>query len=185
MKEKYNEKTIVTILKQRIPWLAFFLGGLLVCASVMHKYESLLQSNLQLAFFVPLIIGHGGNSGGQTVSTIIREMSYSELNSEDIIKVSFKEGLVGALQSILLVIFMLPYMFLMNITTRVIFIVFITMIFLGIFANTFSSLLIFWVINCGLDPAIIVAPCMTTLIDSVGIFSYLLFASIFLNNLSL
>ena len=48
---------------QRTPWLLFFSVGLMMCASVMHNFEALLARELELAFFVPLLIGSGGNSG--------------------------------------------------------------------------------------------------------------------------
>lgn len=53
-------------------WLVFFFFGLLVSTVVVEQFEELLRKQVALSYFVPLLIGHGGNSGSQTVTTIIR-----------------------------------------------------------------------------------------------------------------
>lgn len=40
--------------------------------AVIESYEELIESRVQLSFFLPLIIGHGGNQGSQVVSALIR-----------------------------------------------------------------------------------------------------------------
>ena len=83
---------------QRTLWLLFFLFGLLLCARVMHQFEELLAQELELAFFVPLLIGAGGNSGGQTVSTVIRALGSGSVSIRDAPRVILKEGIAGLLQ---------------------------------------------------------------------------------------
>ena len=83
---------------QRTGWLLFFLFGLLVCANVMKEFEELLARELELAFFVPLLIGHGGNSGGQTVSTVIRALGSGQAKLSDAPRIVFKEGAAGLMQ---------------------------------------------------------------------------------------
>jgi Mg/Co/Ni transporter MgtE len=183
MKTEYKNIPILKIVGDRTIWLILFLGGLLFCASVMHKFETLLQQNLQLSFFVPLIIGHAGNSGGQTVTTIIRELGCNELKTKDVIHITIREAIVGFLQSIILIIIMIPYMFYMKISHHIAIIVFLTMIVMGVFSNACSSLIPFWITRwTDLDPAIIAAPFMTTIIDILGISVYLLIALECLNN---
>lgn len=53
-------------------WLIFFFGGLMVSTVVVEQFEELLKKQVALSYFVPLLIGHGGNSGSQTVTTVIR-----------------------------------------------------------------------------------------------------------------
>ena len=47
-------------------WLAFFFLGLLAAAFVVGEFEEVLQRNVALSYFMPLLIGHAGNSGSQS-----------------------------------------------------------------------------------------------------------------------
>jgi len=83
----------------RTGWLAFFLCGLLLCERVMHAYEALLAKELELAFFVPLIIGHGGNSGGQVVSTVIRAIGRRKPSGAEAARTVMTEAVAGLVRS--------------------------------------------------------------------------------------
>jgi len=39
---------------------------------VVEQFEDVLEKHVELSFFVPLIMGHGGNTGSQSVTTVIR-----------------------------------------------------------------------------------------------------------------
>lgn len=49
-----------------------FCVGLLLAALVVEQFEDVLEHHVELSFFVPLIMGHGGNTGSQSVTTVIR-----------------------------------------------------------------------------------------------------------------
>ncbi len=49
-----------------------FCIGLLLAALVVEQFEDVLEHHVELSFFVPLIMGHGGNTGSQAVTTVIR-----------------------------------------------------------------------------------------------------------------
>ena len=57
---------------------------------------ALLEREIELAFFVPLIIGHGGNSGGQAVSTVIRSIGRRSPSASEAISTVATEALAGA-----------------------------------------------------------------------------------------
>ncbi len=63
-------------------WLVFFFGGLLLSTMVVEQFEELLRKQVALSYFVPLLIGHGGNSGSQTVTTVIRALSLGEISQK-------------------------------------------------------------------------------------------------------
>jgi Mg/Co/Ni transporter MgtE len=67
-----REEDISDTIHSRIGWLIFFFFGLLVSTMVVEQFEELLRKQVALSYFVPLLIGHGGNSGSQTVTTVIR-----------------------------------------------------------------------------------------------------------------
>ena len=163
---------------QRTPWLGFFLVGLLICAVVMHRYEEILADNVELAFFVPLLIGHGGNTGGQTVSSVIRALAGVRGEYETGARIVSCEAFAGTLQSLILAIFVLPSLYyVLDISWAISVVVAVSLPLLGFFANTCGAALPFLAIRMGLDPAVVVGPLMTTLVDTVGLVIYLSVAS--------
>jgi Mg/Co/Ni transporter MgtE len=60
------------IARGRTGWLVVFCIGLLLAALVVEQFEDVLEHHVELSFFVPLIMGHGGNTGSQSVTTVIR-----------------------------------------------------------------------------------------------------------------
>ena len=173
----YKTITIQTLVARRTGWLSLFLAGLLLCATIMHNFERLLKEELELAIFVPLLIGHAGNSGGQTVSTVIRELGCGTITIADTATITMKEAATGIIQSIVLIGLLLPYFMLMNTSSRVSLVVSITMVILGCFANMCGAILPFAFTRIGMDPAVIVSPLMTTAIDTLGVLIYLSIAA--------
>ena len=178
----YMSLGAIGVARERTAWLLFFLCGLLLCANVMHSFEEVLANELELAFFVPLLIGHGGNSGGQVVSTVIRALGSGSAKLSDAPRVILKEATAGVLQSVILVCFLAPALhLLMGISFDVTCIVGLSLPCLGLLANTLGASLPFVITYLGRDPAVIVGPLMTTSVDSLGLMSYLLIATTFLS----
>ena len=66
--EEYSGSVCAAV-RSRLGWLALFLVGLWGAAFVIDWFEHMLQRNVELAHFVPLIIGHGGNAGSPRLDT--------------------------------------------------------------------------------------------------------------------
>ena len=75
-KDRYGEHTVHDIIRERSGWLVFFFAGLLGAAFVVEIFESVLKEHVELSYFVPLLIGHGGNTGAQSNATIIRSVTF-------------------------------------------------------------------------------------------------------------
>jgi Mg/Co/Ni transporter MgtE len=177
----YSSSSFLTIAKQRTGWLGFFMVGLLCCAATMKSFDSLLEGEVELAFFVPLLIGHGGNSGGQTVSTVIRALGSGRVKLGDAPRVVAKEAAAGVLQSALVVLALHPCLVhFLNISPRVSNVVAMTMPTIGLFANALGAALPFAITWAGKDPAVICGPMLTTSVDTLGLASYLTIATIYL-----
>ena len=68
----YRKLSIAHLVRERCGWLLIFFVGLVLAAIVVEIFESTLKKNVQLSYFVPLLIGHGGNTGSQSNATVIR-----------------------------------------------------------------------------------------------------------------
>ena len=89
----------------RTPWLLLFLGGLLLCALVMHSFEAILEKELELAYFVPMLIGHGGNTGAQASAHHIRALGQAPPGRTGLsraVRVASGEAFAGLVQGLLL-----------------------------------------------------------------------------------
>uniref|UniRef100_A0A7S3STT1 SLC41A/MgtE integral membrane domain-containing protein n=1 Tax=Emiliania huxleyi TaxID=2903 RepID=A0A7S3STT1_EMIHU len=95
--EEYSSSVCAAV-RSRLGWLALFLVGLWGAAFVIDWFEHMLQRNVELAHFVPLIIGHGGNAGSQAVGSVIRALAAKELDPSlraTFARVVSRETLVG------------------------------------------------------------------------------------------
>jgi hypothetical protein len=62
----YRTRPFYSIAMQRVGWLSVFLSSLSLTAVIMNGFEHTLSRQIELAYFVPLLAGHGGNTGGQS-----------------------------------------------------------------------------------------------------------------------
>lgn len=71
----YLTSPFYRIALKRVGWLSLFLVSLSFTALIMNGFEHTLERQIELAYFVPLLAGHGGNTGGQAVGTVLSAMS--------------------------------------------------------------------------------------------------------------
>lgn len=176
--EKYLRSSFFQIALRRIPWLSLFLGSLSMTTVIMTGFEHTLSRQIELAFFVPLLIGHGGNTGGQTVGTVLSALSTGAVTKKDASRIIFREAMSGLTIGLTLGAFVGPIAhYFGGIPVHVASTIFIALPTLSTIAATLASSIPFLCTFAGLDPAIIAAPAMTTLTDVTGLLSYFLIAN--------
>ena len=89
--ESYFGTTVFEHVKSRIPWLLFLMLSATVTQMIMNSYESALTVMPQLAGFVPMLTGTGGNCGSQSSTLVIRGLAVGEIEFKDVLKVIWKE----------------------------------------------------------------------------------------------
>jgi cation transporter-like permease len=174
----YCSTSIRSLILNRGGWLAVFLLSLFMTTFVMNGFEHTLEKHIELALFVPLLIGHGGNAGGQTVGTVLGAMSAGQVSVDDWAKVIAKESLAGLGAGSLTDIAVLPLLMSMRISKHVSAAILVTLPVLTVLASALGAGLPFLVSALGQDPAVIAAPAMTTLVDVGGLLSYFLIANV-------
>jgi len=163
---------------KRVGWLSFFLCSLSLTAVIMNGFEHILEKQLELAYFVPLLAGHGGNTGGQTVGTVLSALSVGAISKNDAFRVITKEASSGIMVGIILGSCIGPIAYYFGgISLHVSTVVFCTLPLLSTIAATLASSIPFLCTLLGLDPALISAPAMTTFVDVSGLLSYFLIAT--------
>ncbi|MCB0229165.1 MAG: magnesium transporter, partial [Anaerolineae bacterium] len=79
----YLDTSVITVARKRVGWLLLLFLTETLTGSVLRHYETELAAVVSLSFFIPLLIGTGGNAGSQTTSTIIRALALGEINLGD------------------------------------------------------------------------------------------------------
>eukprot|EP00978_Attheya_sp_CCMP212_P047173 scaffold421245_cov61-Attheya_sp.AAC.2 len=152
--------------RKRVGWLSLFLCSLSLTALIVNQFEETLSRQIELAYFVPLLAGHGGNTGGQTVGTVLAAFGSGTISQKDAPRVICKEACTGAMVGFLLgtCVGLVCY-FLMGISTEVSWVVACTIPLVSFIAATLASALPFLCLVFDLDPTVIAAPAMTSLVD--------------------
>lgn len=164
--ESYFETTVLEHVKSRIPWLLFLMLSATITQMIMNYYENALAVMPQLAGFIPMLTGTGGNCGSQSSTLVIRGISVGEIEFSDLFKVIFKEVRVAVLISLILSVVNGIRILLMGQGD--------VLVALTIGMTMACTIVIAKVVGCslpliakkvGLDPAIMATPLISTLVD--------------------
>ena len=168
--------------KVRLPWLfASWIGGI-VAAYIIGKYENMLESNIALAAFIPVIIGMGGNIGTQSSTIVVRGMATGRIEIGNEIQVFLKElkvGLMlGALYGIMLGLFA-SFRFISTdpMLGLVVGLSICSSMLLAAGVGTFTPLILR---KLDIDPAVATGPFVTTSVDILGVLLYFTIAGLLL-----
>ena len=175
---QYIHRPFYHIASQRVGWLGLFMISLSFTAIIMSEFEHILSQEVELAFFVPFLAGHGGNTGGQAVGTVLSALSAGVLTTKDAPKVIIKEAMSGLLMGIVLGSIVSPLAhYGMGISQHVATTIWCTLPLVSLIAATLGSTIPFACLALGLNPSVIAAPAMTSLVDVSGLLSYFVIAS--------
>ncbi len=161
------------VARRRVGWLLIlFLTGM-ITANVLEHFEATLEQRVALSFFIPLLIGTGGNAGSQTTSTIIRALSVGEVEKKDTLKVLWHELQVGLILGLLVGLagFARAWTYSHSVELGITIAAAIGVIVF--WSSSVGSVLPLFARIVGVDPALISGPLMSTLVDATGLFIYL------------
>ena len=100
--EEYLRESIFSLAKHRIIWLLVLMISATATGIIIRRYESVLQSVVTLAIFIPMLMDTGGNAGSQSATLIIRGLALGEIELSDIGKIVWKEFRVSILVGVAL-----------------------------------------------------------------------------------
>ena len=158
--------------KSRFPWLLFLMLSATITGLLLGHYEDALAVMPLLNTFVPMLTGTGGNCGSQSSTLVIRGLAVDEIEFGDIFKVVFKEIRVALLVGFMLAVVNGIRVIIMYHDPLLAFALGITLICTVMLAKTIGCMLPLVAKKLGLDPAIMAAPLITTLVDTGTIFVY-------------
>lgn len=179
--EKYFHARFFKHVSGRVIWLFVLILAATISGKLLQKYSLSLSSMIALAYFIPMLLGAGGNIGAQSSTLVIRALATGELTLRQWAKVLWKEVCAGALIGtvlgltafIIAVIFLRDTMIGITVGVSV-----ATVVLVGNMAGAITPLIFRYL---RLDPAIVSAPLITTIIDVTGIIIYFEIARRMLN----
>ena len=174
----YLKTDVFSIWKSRIPWLLILMISSTISSAILTGFESALPAVLVL--FVPMIMGTGGNSGGQSSVTVTRSISLGEVEFPDIFRVFWKELRIGIMCAVTLgvvtffKVWLIDGLLLANdaVTLTVSLTVALSLALTIIVAKIIGATLPLLAKKIGLDPAVMASPLITTLVDAISLIVY-------------
>jgi len=177
----YFDNPILRVVRKRIGWLLLLFVAETFTGTVLRYYESELAAVVALSFFIPLLIGTGGNAGSQTVTTIIRSIALGEIRLKHAGRVLFREMSTGMMIGLLIGSVAFGRALLWGAHAPLAFTVSLTVIAICTWSTTVGSLIPIAAERFGVDPAVLSAPLITTLVDATGLIIYFSIAKIILH----
>jgi magnesium transporter len=174
--QPYFTVSIPQAVRRRVGALLLLFVAESLTGNVLRLFEDELSRVVALSFFIPLLIGTGGNTGAQTVSTLIRGLAFGEIRLRDTWRVLARELGSGLLLGLLLGAVGFGRALLWDSSLPLALVVGLTLVAICTWANTVGALIPLVAHRVGVDPAIISAPLITTLVDATGLMIYLLIA---------
>lgn len=166
----------------RLPWLIILMVAYIFTGRIVTNFETSLSKVIELVAFMPMLMGTGGNTGSQAATLIIRGLATDEVDTDDALRVLWKEMRVGVIIGVILsVLNYLRIYFIDGIHNPGIALTVCTsMVFIVIFAKIIGSMIPLIVKKIHLDPALIANPAISSVSDAVALSIYFAMAQIFL-----
>jgi magnesium transporter len=177
----YFDNPIARVVRKRIVWLLLlFVAGTLTSA-VLHRYQDELAAVVALSFFIPLLIGTGGNAGAQTVMTVIRSLALGEVGVKHAWRVVLREATTGMIVGLMVAPVAFGQALLWKVPFELALTVSVTMFVICIWSTTVGSLVPIAAERFGVDPTVLSAPLITTMVDATGLIIYFSIAKVILH----
>jgi magnesium transporter len=167
----YMAAGVFQLARYRALWLMLLLVAATLTVSVTGFFEATLEQAAQLALFIPLLIGAGGNAGAQAATACVRAVAVGEVRGGDLFKVIWRECRVGLVLGTMLAVVgvIIGGLF---VGPRVAVVVGVTLVLICAWAATIGGTMPLLAKRLRIDPAVVSAPMVTTLVDATGLIIY-------------
>ena len=175
--EPYLKTPVWKHAKHRIVWLLVLMVSAGITGAIISRYEDAFAAVPLLVAFIPMLMDTGGNCGSQSSTLIIRGLAVDELHFSDTLSVLWKELRVSLLVGLALAAVDSAFILLRYGDPKLAVVVSAAMLCTVACAKVTGGLLPIAAKRLGLDPALMAAPLITTVVDTVAMFIYFGIAS--------
>lgn len=172
----YFKRSIWKHARSRIVWLLILMISATITGVITTHFESLISAVPLLVAFMPMLTDTGGNCGSQASAMIIQGMAMEEIRPKDFFKVVFKELRIALVCSVILSLVNFARIMIMYQNLKIALIVSVTLIVTVILAKLLGGVLPMLAKRIHLDPAIMSAPLISTMVDALSTLLYFVIA---------
>lgn len=167
----------------RIPFLLITMIGGMLAGGVIGVYEEALETVVALAFFIPVVMDMGGNSGTQSVGIFIRGFVLGHIDPKAFGKHLLRETGIGLGLGLILGSVAGLIAALWQGDGEIGLVVGLAITCTITLATMLGFLVPLLVNKLGIDPAVSSEPIITTIQDITGMLIYFFFAALFISGL--
>jgi magnesium transporter len=182
LRDSYTRTAILTLTRKRGMWLGILFFAGMLTALVLRHYEPELERFKWLVWFLPLVLGSGGNSGSQSSTLIIGAMATGDLQLSDWMKTIWRESVQGLLLGTFLATLGLALALIIAPNATSAAVVPITILVVVVCGTVTGSILPMLFSRLGLEPAIMSNPFVAGMNDIIGIVVYVSIARLILGS---
>lgn len=169
----YISTGVITMTGKRVGWLLLLFVTATLTGEVMRFFQEELASVVALTYFIPLLIGTGGNAGSQTTNIVIRALAVRDVAMGDFLRVLWKELRTGLALGLCMgvVAYLRSYTWVHDQSLALT--VALSILTIVLWSTSVGSVLPMLAARLRIDPTVVSGPAMSTLVDAAGLFIYL------------
>jgi magnesium transporter len=175
----YMSVSTFQLARNRAVWLLLLIVAATLTVNVLQVFESTLEQVTALALFIPLLIGTGGNAGAQAATAAVRALAVGEVRARDVFQVAWRECRVGVLLGAMLGVVAVGVGSIF-VDFDIALVVGLSVVLVCAWAAVIGATMPLAAKRLGIDPAVISAPLVTTLVDATGLIIYFVIAQLIL-----
>ena len=158
----------------RLPWLLIGMLGGIGNSMILGNFDTTFAAHPEMALYIPLIGGTGGNVGTQSSAIIVQGLANSSLDAKDTFKQVAKEAVVAVINATIISLLVYIYNFIrFGATATVTYSVSISLFAVVMFASIFGTLVPMTLEKLKVDPAIATGPFISITNDIIGMMLYM------------
>ena len=178
----YLKMGVFEVAKNRIPWLLILMFTSTISALILEAFDTFTALFPTLITCVPMLTATGGNAGSQSSTTIIRAMSIGDVEMSDVWKVFWKECRVSLIVGAILGIANYIRLIIMYSDEPLVCLVIgLSLVATVVMSKLLACVLPFIAKKLKLDPAMMAAPLISTIVDSLSLVVYFAIAGMILS----
>ncbi|MCD7898506.1 MAG: magnesium transporter [Bacteroides sp.] len=158
----------------RLPWLLIGMVGGIGNSMILGNFDTTFATHPEMALYIPLIGGTGGNVGTQSSAIVVQGLANSSLSEKDTFKQVGKEAVVALINATIIPLLVYIYNFIrFGPSATVTYSVSISLFAVVMFASLFGTFVPMTLEKLKIDPAIATGPFIAITNDIIGMMLYM------------
>ncbi len=170
--DNYFQSSLLSIARRRVVWLMVLLVVNSFTTAIISSQQGVLGGAIDLAAFMPLLFGTGGNVGAQSSTVVIRGLSSNEIRLGEAPRLILRESVAGILLGLMLCILATIWAYLLKRNLPLALVVGVSLLVIATMASVAGTALPLFFRLLKWDPALMSAPFITTAVDILGVLIY-------------